>query len=308
MDADVKSPARVLRAPRKAAQASPYRAIKEHASAKSAGVLAGGTTSRKERPMLRPSRSTRALPSVWDGKVPSNGKNQPEVYRDLREREDGTVFDFSPGLRAAELQTLPDGELVRWGDVFYNNWRSLENSACRKLEALSAASALYWARGGDWDALADYIERSDQITPEVGSLIAKILRGEIKKPGKPATLAKLKRDFEIVRWVHAETANRKSRSVALEGAAGKFNLAYDTIDDIFNAALTGYRKHTAKEKSIFAPIALTWRGLLAVAHEFRRRGSDSFVWVFSDVPFKGAFENLDEHLDKGVVTPDIITP
>jgi hypothetical protein len=276
MDADVKSPARILRA---------------------RDICNGVGTGRLYR-----------VPSVWEGMVPSNGKNQSEVYRDLREREDGTVFDFSPGLRAAELPTLPDGELARWGDVFYNNWRILENSAWRKLEALSEASVLYWARGGDWGALADYIERSDQITPEVGLLIAKILRGEIKKPGKPATLAKLKRDFEIVRWVHAERANGKTRSVALERAAEKFNLAYDTIDDIFDAALSGYRKQIAKEKSIFAPIALTWRGLLAIAHEFRRRGSDGFVWVFSDSPFKGAIENLDDHLNKGVVTPDIITP
>jgi hypothetical protein len=291
MNADVKSPAGVLRA----------RDVCN-------GVGTGRLCRAMERDVSKPSRGIGVAPSVWEGGVPSNGKNQPEVYRDLRERKDGTIFDFSPGLRAAELQTLPDEELARWGDVFYNNCRILENSAWRKFEAMSAASVLYWAGRGDWDALADYIERNDEITPDIGSFTAKILRGEIKKPGKPATLAKLKRDFEIVRWVRAERASGKSRSVVLEGAAAKFNLAYDTIDDIFDAALTGYRNQIAKEKSILAPIALTWRGLRAIALEFKRRDSDGFVWVFSDSPFEGAFENLEDHLEKGVVNPDIITP
>jgi hypothetical protein len=163
-------------------------------------------------------------------------------------------------------------------------------------ENLKPYAVMYWSKRGDWDTLANYIERGDAITPEIGSFIAGILRGEIKKPGKPATLAKLKRDFEIVRWVRAERANGKSKATALEGAAAKFNLAYDTIDDIFDAVLAEYREHIAKEKDRLASVALAWRALRAVAEEFKRRGSDGYAWVFSDSPFEGTFGELDEHL------------
>ena len=188
-----------------------------------------------------------------------------QVYRDIREKDDGTFFDFSDGISDAELSSLPDGLLLMWGDIFYDNWRCLEVTAWDKLEAMGATSVMRWATLGDWNALADYIERGDKITPEIGSFIAKILRDEVKRPGKPITLAKARRDFEIVKWVRTERANGKSRAAALEGAAAKFNLAYDTIDDIFDAALATYRKHLVQEKDLLAPIAHSWRGLRAVA-------------------------------------------
>jgi hypothetical protein len=241
----------------------------------------------------------RGGPSAWEGRVKvAKDHGNEEVYRNLREDKAGNLFDFTPGVSAAELRAFPDWKLAYWGEVFYNNFAILEDSAFgwRKPEAISASSVMYWSKQGDWDTLANYIERGNQITPEIGSFIAGILRGEIRKPGKPTTLAKLKRDFEIVRWVRAERANGKSKATALEGAAAKFNLAYDTIDDIFDAVLAEYREHIAKEKDRLASVALAWRALRAVAEEFKRRGSDGYAWVFSDSPFEGTFGELDEHL------------
>src|SRR5262249_14265529 len=153
-----------------------------------------------------------------------------------------------------------------------------------------------------------YIERGDEITPEIRSFIAKILRCEITKPGKPATLAKLRRDFEIVRWVHTERAGGKSKTAALETAAAKFNLAYDTVDDIFDAALASYRRHAAIQKDMLSPAALALRALRVIALEFKRRGSEDCAWVLKENPFDGVFGDLEEHLRQGGITPDIITP
>jgi hypothetical protein len=208
----------------------------------------------------------------------------------------------------AKLKALPDWTLRMWSEWCYNDWSSLEYDAWNMLEAMSVASAIHWAKRGDWDALADYIERGDEITPEIRSFIAKILRGEITKPGKPATLTKLRRDFEIVRSVHTERAAGKSKASALESAAAKFNLAYDTIDDIFDAALTSYRQHIATQKGMLTPAALAFRALRIIAQEFKRRGSDECAWVFKENPFDGVFGELEEHLERGGITPDIITP
>jgi len=208
----------------------------------------------------------------------------------------------------AKLHALPDWTLRMWSERCYNDWRILEGDAWDKLEGMSVASIIYWAKRGDWDALADYIERRDEITPEIRSFITKILRGEITKPGKPATLAKLRRDFEIVRWIRTERAGGKSKTAALESAAAKFNLAYDTIDDIFDAALTPYRKHTVTQKDMLTPAALAYRALRVIAQEFKRRGSEECAWVFKEKPFDGVFGDLEEHLEQGGITPDIITP
>jgi hypothetical protein len=207
-----------------------------------------------------------------------------------------------------KLRALPDYKLRLWSDWCYNDWSSLEYDAWKKLEAMSVASALHWTKRGDWDALADYIERGDEVTPEIRSFITKILRGEITKPGKPATLTKLRRNFEIVKWIGAERAGGKSKTAALESAAAKFNLAYDTIDDIFDAALTSYRRHVVTQKDMLTPAVLAFRALRVIAQEFRRRGSDECSWVFKESLFDGVFGELEEHLEQGGITPDIITP
>jgi len=208
----------------------------------------------------------------------------------------------------AKLRALPVGKLRLYTDWCYNDWKSLETHTWDKFVAMSVASAIYWAKRGDWGALADYVERGDDITPEIRSFIAKILRGEITKPGKPATLAKLKRDFEIVKWIYTERIGGKSKTVALESAAAKFNLAYDTIDDIFDAALASYRRHIVTQKDMLSPAALTFRALHVIAQEFKRRGREDCAWVFKESPFDGVFGKLEEHLEQGGITPDIITP
>jgi hypothetical protein len=71
-----------------------------------------------------------------------------------------------------------------------------------------------------------------------------------------------------------------------------------------------YRQRAENRDARFAPKngQKPWRGLRALALEFKRRGSDGYVWVFSDSPFDGAFGELEEYLERGLFTPDIITP
>jgi hypothetical protein len=233
----------------------------------------------------------------------------------LDRRQARELYDYQkwmemlPSLECdAKLKALPDWTLRMYSERCYNDWSSLEYHESNKLEAMSVASIIYWIGRGDWGALADYIERGDEITPEIRSFITKVLRREITKPGKPATLAKLRRDFEIVRWVLTERAGGKSKTDALESAIAKFNLAYDTIDDIFDAALISYRKHTATQKDMFTPVALAYRALRIIAQEFKRRGSEESAWVFKENPFDGVFGELEEHLERGGIIPDIITP
>jgi hypothetical protein len=207
----------------------------------------------------------------------------------------------------AKLRALTDSTLRLYSEWCYNDWTILEGHAWDRLEAMSGVSAIYWAKHGDWDALADYIERGDDITPEIRSFITKILRGETK-PHKPATLAKLRRDFEIVKWINTERTGGKSKAAALEGAAAKFNLAYDTSDDIFDAALASYRRHIVTQKDMLTPAALAFRALHVIAQEFKRRGREDCAWLFKESPFDGVFGELEEHLGQGGITPGIITP
>src|SRR5262249_40562455 len=165
----------------------------------------------------------------------------------LDRRQARELYDYQkwmemlPSLECdAKLKALPDWTLRMYSQWCYSDWSCLQGQAWDKFEAMSVATIIYWAKRGDWDVLADYIERGDEITPEIRSFVTKVLRGEITKLGKPATLAKLWRDFEIIRWVHTERAGGKSKTAALESAAAKFNLAYDTIDDIFDAPRTSY--------------------------------------------------------------------
>ena len=208
----------------------------------------------------------------------------------------------------AKLKALPDSKLRLYSEWCYNDWTILEGHARDRLDAMSVVSAICWAKRGDWGALADYIERGDDITPEIRSFITKILRGEITKTGKPATLAKLRRDFEIIKWINTERTGGKSKTAALESAAAKFNLAYDTIDDIFDAALASYRRHIVTQKDMLSPAALTFRALHVIAQEFKRRGREDCAWVFKESPFDGVFGKLEEHLEQGGITPDSITP
>ena len=233
----------------------------------------------------------------------------------LDRRQDRELWDYRKWMEMlsslecdAKLKGLPDWTLRMYSEWCYSDWSCLQGQAWDKLEAMSVASIIYWAKRGDWDALADYIERGDEITPEIRSFVTKVLRGEITKPGKPATLAKLRRNFEIIRWVHTERAGGKSKTVALESAAAKFNLAYDTIDDIFDAARNSYRQHTVTQKDMLTPAALALRALRVIAQEFKRRGSEECAWVFEENPFGGIFGELEEHLRQGGITPDIITP
>lgn len=231
---------------------------------------------------------------------------EQEVYRDLRQqRQSDTITEGMDGISAAELRELPDGLLTMWGDIFSDNAAILEGHVWGKITVRQEAAVLRWAEGGDWDALADYIEEGGERTPEIDAFIVGILRGA-KKPKKPATLAKQKRDFAIINYILSERADRKTKAAAIDGAVSKFNLAYDTIEDIFDENLAEYQKRLARDSNILAAIALSWRGMRAVAEEFRRRGINH--WISSAQPFDGAFGDLEEYLIRGVVTPDIITP
>jgi hypothetical protein len=64
----------------------------------------------------------------------------------------------------------------------------------------------------------------------------------------------------------------------------------------------------ARDSDILAAIALSWRGMRAVAEEFRRRGSNGHEWVFSAQPFEGSLGDLEDYLIRGVITPNVITP
>jgi hypothetical protein len=155
-------------------------------------------------------------PPDW-GAILKRSEDGHEVYRDIRERYDGIFADCLDGITATELKALPDGLLVMWGDIFYTNTRCLEDSAWRKIADWNAADVMHWSKRGDWAALADYIERGEEITPEIESFIVAILRGA-KKPSKPATQSKLKRDFEIIKYILAQRASRASKAAAVENA------------------------------------------------------------------------------------------
>ena len=83
---------------------------------------------------------------------------------------------------------------------------------------------------------------------------------------------------------------------------------YDTIEDIFDKSVPEYKKRMAKDTDILAAVALSWRGMRAVAEEFRRRGSSGHEWILSAQPFDGALGDPEEYLIKGANIPDIITP
>jgi len=220
---------------------------------------------------------------------------EQEVYRDLRQRQGGAITELSDGISAAELRELPDGLLLMWGDVFSDNAAILEAGAWRKIAERKETGVLRWAKGGDWDALADYIEEGGERTPEIEAFIVGVLRGA-KKQKKPATQAKHKRDFQIIKYILTERGDRKTKAAAIGGAVNKFNLAYDTIEDIFDKSAPEYKRLMARDRDILAAVALSWRGMRAVAEEFRRRGSKGHEWIFASQPFDGALGDLEDYL------------
>jgi hypothetical protein len=231
-----------------------------------------------------------------------------EVYRDLRrKRQADAITENRDAISAAELRDLPDGLLQMWADIFSDNAVILEGDAWRKIVEREETVVLRWAKGGDWNALADYIEEGGERTPEIDAFIVSVLRGA-KKNKKPATRAKQKRDFKIINYILSERADRKTKAAAISEAVDKFHLAYDTIEDIFDKSVPEYKKRMAKDTDILAAVALSWRGMRAVAEEFRRRGSSGHEWILSAQPFDGALGDLEEYLIKGANIPDIITP
>lgn len=93
--------------------------------------------------------------------------------------------------------------------------------------------ALRWAKRGDWDSLADYIEVSRMGNKEMRAFVAGVLRQEIKKPRRRSPSAKRFYGpgsvIEKVRFFLLLSANGVGREAAIDMTAEKFGADRRTI-------------------------------------------------------------------------------
>jgi hypothetical protein len=100
------------------------------------------------------------------------------------------------------------------------------------MENVMAWDALNWARQGDWEAVAEHIERGGKITPELRNFLASVLRSDAPKPKKrPVTLRMFRRRMRIAEFI--VLARRRGAKNATQEAAIKFNMDHRAVQRIF---------------------------------------------------------------------------
>jgi hypothetical protein len=94
-----------------------------------------------------------------------------------------------------------------------------------------AAGALSWARSGDWNDLADHIERGGTITGEIRNFLVAVLRRELIAPNNRApTRQKHRESRDRAELVLSAMAAGKGREEAKDEAASVTGKNRRTID------------------------------------------------------------------------------
>ena len=128
--------------------------------------------------------------------------------------------------------------------------------------------------------------------------LVQVLRRKITKPANRAqTLAISERNTKICEFILAERAAGATKDTAIESATPKFELAYDTIEDIFSKT-KGYAEERGElKKQIFTKAVKTRHALRAVIEEMQRRGGYPLLNpnVCPPCPFLGLIGNPDDY-------------
>lgn len=108
-----------------------------------------------------------------------------------------------------------------------------------------AEFAMAWAKKGDWECLAEYVEASRMGTGEMRSFLASVLRQEIKKPARRVPtfkrLAGPNGLFERVRFFLSLLDQGMQREHAIDQTAEKFHADRRTIQRNLKEGESGYK-------------------------------------------------------------------
>jgi hypothetical protein len=105
-----------------------------------------------------------------------------------------------------------------------------------------AASALSWARKGDWNDLADHIERGGVITAEIRNFLVAVLRRELAAPNNRAPTAQKHRESrDRAKLALSAMADGRGREEAKNEAASNAGVNRRTIDRDIARHETGLR-------------------------------------------------------------------
>lgn len=133
-----------------------------------------------------------------------------------KDKDTGIIY-YLPKSASTELRNhMEDG--VRRGFV-------------RKLEFNTPAQiALAWAKRGDWECLAHYIEASRMGTSEMRAFLVAVLRGKIKRPiNRPPSFKKVATLIERVQFFLALQEQGIPRERAIDTVSKEFNVDRRTI-------------------------------------------------------------------------------
>ena len=151
------------------------------------------------------------------------------------------------------------------GGILEEPWKSPPDN---RLEDLVAWTALHYAQRGDWDALAQHIERGGKITSEVREFLASVLRGDARKPKKrPATQKMFRRHVEVSMFIVLE--RRRGTKNATQLAAAKFNMDHRAVQRVFNTYGKGAASSVADFEKLWAEVGgdpKDFEGILARFH------------------------------------------
>jgi hypothetical protein len=97
---------------------------------------------------------------------------------------------------------------------------------------------MFWLRpaqdNGDWETLAQYIERGSEITSAMRKFIAGVLRGQIKRPRGRPRKAEIDERAEAIAWFVHEARQKAKQEGArapkiIEAAAKHFKVTTRTV-------------------------------------------------------------------------------
>jgi hypothetical protein len=117
----------------------------------------------------------------------------------------------------------------------------------------NARAALSWARNGDWNNLADHIERGGVITAEIRKFLVAVLRREVAAPNNRAPTARIHRQSKArAELFLSAMADGKSREKAKDHAANEAGVDRRTIDRDVKRHEADLRRLLEAEEQIIA--------------------------------------------------------